>query len=141
MCLRAQQGFEKGLSPDHSSTLNTVNNLGNLYRDQGKLVEAEKMYQRALQGYEKALGPENILHDLPALNTAYNLGRLHSNQGERDKAKFMYSRALVGYETVFGNDHERCKDVRVRLSDLATYTERKARSSKGHRFLKKLGLK
>lgn len=97
-----QQGFEKGLGPDHPSTLNPVNNLGNLYRDQGKLVEAEKMYQQALQGYEKALGPENILHYLPALNTAYNLGRLHSNQGEGDTAKFMYSRALIGYETVFG---------------------------------------
>ena len=73
MCLRAQQGFEKGLSPDQPSTLNTVNDLGNFYRDQGKLVETEKMYQRALQGYEKALGPDNILHHLPALNTAYNL--------------------------------------------------------------------
>ncbi|TVY13910.1 Protein SERAC1, partial [Lachnellula arida] len=33
--------------------------LGNLYADQGKLVEAERMYQRALQGYEKAWGPEH----------------------------------------------------------------------------------
>ena len=139
MCLRAQQRFEKGLSPDHPSTLNTVKNLGNLYGDQGKLVEAETIYQRALQGYEKALGPGNTLHYLPALNTAYNLGRLHSNLGERDEAKSMHSRALVGYGTVFGNDQERCKDVRVRLGDLATHTERKTRSSKGHRFLKKLG--
>jgi hypothetical protein len=28
--------------------LHTVNNLGNLYADQGKLVEIEQMYQRAL---------------------------------------------------------------------------------------------
>ena len=79
MCLRAQQGFENALGADHASTLDTVGNLGNLYGDQGKLVEAEKTYQRVLQGYEKALGPENILHYLPALNTAYNLERLHSN--------------------------------------------------------------
>ena len=83
MCLRAQQGFEKGLSPDNPSTLNTVRNLGNLYGNQGKLVEAETMYQRALQEDEKALGPGNTLHYLPALNTAYKLGRLHSNLGER----------------------------------------------------------
>jgi hypothetical protein len=36
------------------STLDTVNNLGALYAYQGKLVEAKQMYQRALQGYEKA---------------------------------------------------------------------------------------
>ena len=73
MCLQAQQRFEKGLSPDHPSTLNTINKLGNLYREQRKLVDAEKLYQRALQGYEKALDPEIISHQLPALNTAYNV--------------------------------------------------------------------
>ena len=29
-------------------------NLGDLYIDQGKMAEAEKMYQRALEGCEKA---------------------------------------------------------------------------------------
>jgi Tfp pilus assembly protein PilF len=37
-------------------TLDTVNNLGNLHANQGKLGEAEQMYQRALRGKEKALG-------------------------------------------------------------------------------------
>jgi len=32
----------------------TFYNLGLLYTDQGKTVEAEKMYQRVLDGYEKA---------------------------------------------------------------------------------------
>lgn len=43
---RALAGYEKALGPDHTSTLYTVNNLGNLYRGQGKLKEAEEMYQR-----------------------------------------------------------------------------------------------
>jgi tetratricopeptide (TPR) repeat protein len=34
--------------------------LGNLYTEQGKLDEAEKMYQRALQGYKKAWGRDHI---------------------------------------------------------------------------------
>ncbi|RYP56571.1 hypothetical protein DL771_011750 [Monosporascus sp. 5C6A] len=50
MYQRALQGKEKALGPDHTSTLDTVNNLGILYSDQGKLKEAEEMYQRALQG-------------------------------------------------------------------------------------------
>jgi hypothetical protein len=47
--------------------------LGNLYRDQGKLAAAGQMYQRALQGYEKALGAEHT-STLPAVN---NLGVLY----------------------------------------------------------------
>ena len=29
-------------------TLDTVNNLGNLYADQGKIIEAEEIYMRTL---------------------------------------------------------------------------------------------
>jgi tetratricopeptide (TPR) repeat protein len=54
--------------------LTTVNNLGNLYVNQGKLVEAEQMYQRALQGYEKELEPEHT----STLNTVNNLGVLYA---------------------------------------------------------------
>ena len=50
MYQRAMEGYEKALGRDHTSTLNTVNNLGILYRDQGRLTEAESMYQRALSG-------------------------------------------------------------------------------------------
>jgi Tfp pilus assembly protein PilF len=46
MYQRALQGFEKAWGPDHTSTLDTVNNLGALYADQGKLGEAETMFQR-----------------------------------------------------------------------------------------------
>ncbi len=45
-----QQGLaekEKALGPEHASTLDTVNSLGSLYRDQGKLRAAEQMYDRA----------------------------------------------------------------------------------------------
>ena len=43
---------------DHTLTLST-NNLGSLESDQGKLVEAEEMYLRALAGCEKMLGPDH----------------------------------------------------------------------------------
>ena len=59
MLQRALDGYEKALGPDHTLTLGTVNNLGNLYSDQGRLKEAEAMYRRALEGYEKALGPDH----------------------------------------------------------------------------------
>jgi len=46
----ALQGREEALGPKHMLTLDTVNNLGILYKNQGKLAEAEQMYNRALQG-------------------------------------------------------------------------------------------
>ena len=61
---------EEALGPDHTSTLDTVNNLGNLYTNQGKLAEAEKIYIRALQGKEEALGPDHT----STLDTVNNLG-------------------------------------------------------------------
>jgi len=46
--MRALRGYEKAWGPEHTSTLDTVNNLGNLYADQGKIVDAEEMYVRTL---------------------------------------------------------------------------------------------
>jgi tetratricopeptide (TPR) repeat protein len=50
MLQRALAGYEKVLGPDHTSTLDTVNSLGLLYGDEGKLDEADQMYMRALAG-------------------------------------------------------------------------------------------
>jgi tetratricopeptide (TPR) repeat protein len=76
MYQRALQGKEKAWGPEHTSTLDTVNNLAILYADQGKLVEAEQMYQRALQGKEKAWGPEHT----STLDTVNNLANLYADQ-------------------------------------------------------------
>jgi tetratricopeptide (TPR) repeat protein len=92
---------EQALGPNHSSTLNTVGNLGILYKDQGKLGEAERMYQRALAGYEQALGPDHS----STLNTVGNLGNLYAGQGKLGEAERMYQRALAGYEQALGPDH------------------------------------
>ena len=75
---RALAGCEKALGPDHTSTLDTVHNLGTLYSDQGKLAEAEQMYERALAGKEKALGPDHT----STLDTITNLGVLYHAQGK-----------------------------------------------------------
>jgi hypothetical protein len=37
-------GKERMLDPDHTSILDTVNNLGNLYNDEDKLAETEQIY-------------------------------------------------------------------------------------------------
>ena len=101
MYMRALRGYEKERGPEHMSTLDTAGNLGNLYRDQGKMAEAEEMYVRVLQGYEKTWGPEYT----PTLDTVNNLGSLYADQGKMAEAEEMYVRALRGYEKAWGPEH------------------------------------
>ncbi|RAR00817.1 TPR-like protein [Stemphylium lycopersici] len=94
MYQRALTGKEKAWGPEHTSTLDTVNNLGLLYANLGRLDKAEQMYQRALAGYEKAWGPEHT----STLDTVNNLGSLYADLGRLEQAEQMYQRALAGYE-------------------------------------------
>jgi tetratricopeptide (TPR) repeat protein len=93
-------GQEAALGAEHTSILDTVHNLGLLYRNQGKLADAEKMYERALRGYEAALGAEHT----STLCIVNNLGLLYYNQGKLADAEKMYERALRGYEKALGKD-------------------------------------
>jgi tetratricopeptide (TPR) repeat protein len=86
---------------------NALNGIGNLYSNQGKLQEAQEMYQRALAGKEKALGPDHT----STLNTVNNLGLLYSDQGKRKEAEEMYQRALAGCEKALGPDHTSTLDT------------------------------
>ena len=81
--------------------LDDLFNTANLLKQGGKLDEAKAMYERALAGYEKALGPDHP----STLNAVNNLGALLSDQGKLDEAKSMYERALVGKEKALGPDH------------------------------------
>ncbi|SLM37735.1 beta transducin-like protein het-e4s, partial [Lasallia pustulata] len=83
MYRRALEGKEKAWGSEHTSTLETVNNLGILYKKQGKMAEAEAMYRRALEGYEKAWGPEHT----STLDTVNNLGILYKDQGKMAEAE------------------------------------------------------
>jgi len=85
MYKRALAGKEITRGPEHTSTLDTVNNLGALYSNQGRYGDAEVMHKRALAGYEKALGSEHT----STLSTVNNLGNLYKNQGHHKDAEMM----------------------------------------------------
>ncbi|KAJ6003697.1 hypothetical protein N7522_006389 [Penicillium canescens] len=90
-----------GWSGDNIGLWGAFHGLGDLYFEQGKLREAEEMYQRALAGYEKAQGPDHT----STLHIVNNLGLLYSDQGKLKEAEEMYQRALAGYEKALGPDH------------------------------------
>ncbi|KAJ0413077.1 Tetratricopeptide repeat-domain-containing protein [Aspergillus carlsbadensis] len=91
--------------------------LGNLYSDQGKLKEAEEMYQQALAGKEKALGPKHT----STLDTVNNLGTLYSAQGKLKEAEEMYQRALAGKEKALGPSHPKTRMASKSLAALTSF--------------------
>ncbi|RII05523.1 hypothetical protein CUC08_Gglean010202 [Alternaria sp. MG1] len=96
------------------TVLDAVLLLGNLYADQGRLGEAEKMYQRALRGREEALG---VGHS-STLDTVNNLGNLYKAQGRLGEAEEMYERALRGKEEALGVGHSSTLDTVNNLGNL-----------------------
>jgi tetratricopeptide (TPR) repeat protein len=96
------------VSTDNTSVLVMVNNLGILYRAQGRLADAKDIYQRALQGREKALGAEHT----STLNIMNNLRVLYQAQGKLIGAEEMYQRAQPGYEKALGPDHPKPQSLR-----------------------------
>lgn len=79
---------------EKETMLYAIHQLGLLYADQGRLTKADKMYQRALKGYEKALGPEHT----STLSTVNNLGILYRDQG---KTRIRLSRNASGNISAF----------------------------------------
>ena len=109
-CRRSIEEITKDRFDEHGSEwqkeedevfLSAVHNLGLLYKDRGKLDEAEKMYVRSLEGREKVLGADHT----STLHTVNDLGLLYKDQGKLDKAEKMYDRALEGREKVLGAEH------------------------------------
>lgn len=98
-------------------------NLGSLYMDLGKLDEAEKMYLRALQGYEKALGQQAAKTYIPALNTAQNMAALFQRTGRTQEAKLLYKQALLAVNAVFGRTSNRYRSVAKVLDALHSAME------------------
>jgi tetratricopeptide (TPR) repeat protein len=124
MYQQALAGKEKAWGPEHTSTLDMVNNLGLLYANLGQLDEAEKMYQRALAGYTKALGKDAVKKYIPALNTAQNLANLFQQTGRAKEAEELYGQALFGVEAVFGRLSDRYKGIINALDTLCSDSKR-----------------
>ncbi|SLM38133.1 tpr repeat protein [Lasallia pustulata] len=57
------------------------------------------MYRRALEGREKAWGPEHT----STLDTGHNLGLVYARQGKMAEAEAMYRRALEGLGILYKN--------------------------------------
>lgn len=80
---RALEILEKVLGPKHPDTLYSVNGLGRVLQNQGRLDEAEIMYRRSVTALERVLGSEHPLTRASA-NELDNLLRM---RGEKQKKR------------------------------------------------------
>jgi tetratricopeptide (TPR) repeat protein len=87
--------------PPKPAIFDAIHDLGCLYLSQGKLMETEEAYHRALLGKEALFGLEHF----KTLDTVNNLGIVYTNIGNLQEAERMCQRALEGREKMLGHDH------------------------------------
>ena len=88
----------EAFGPEDTRLATSLNNLGEVYRTQGRYGDAEPLYNRALAINEKALGPDD-----PKLAASLNnLALLYDAQGRYEEAEPFYKRALAVYVKALG---------------------------------------
>jgi tetratricopeptide (TPR) repeat protein len=105
--IRALSIREQQLRENHPYTANSLNNLAELYRSQGRYTEAEPLYIRALSIREQQLG-ETHPDTATSLN---NLAGLYESQGRYNEAEPLYIRALSILQKTVGNEHPNTQTV------------------------------
>jgi len=87
----------KAQGPYLMEVAQSLNNLAGLYRNLGRIADAEPLYKRAISIWENELGPEHSIL-VTALN---NLADAYSIVGRNDEAERLFKRSLsIGEKTV-----------------------------------------
>jgi tetratricopeptide (TPR) repeat protein len=95
--------------------------LAYMFVHQDRYLEAEAMFERALAGQEKTLGPTHT----STLDTVNNLGILYRKQGRLVEAEAMYERALAGKEKTLGPTHTSTLDTVNNIGSLYYFQGRR----------------
>jgi tetratricopeptide (TPR) repeat protein len=93
--------FIEQLELTSPSAVRLLSRTASYLSEHARYVEAEPLYQQALQICEQALGPEHPQVASP-LN---NLANLYSKQGRYVEAELLYQRALQIWEQALGPEH------------------------------------
>src|SRR5262249_22998972 len=109
---------EKARGLDHPFVARRYNNLGRLYEEQGKVKDAEPLYQRALTIAENALPTDNTFLLGLLADIRGNLGGLYKSQGRRGEAEPLLKSALEISEKVRGPAHPKVAHHLALLGDL-----------------------
>jgi CHAT domain-containing protein len=109
---------ESRFGHDSVSVANPLNELARLYDNQGRYADAELLYRRALQIWEKDKNDRSVA---TALN---NLAVLYEHQARYSDAETMHLRSLAIKEKLLGSDHP---DLAISLNNLASLYQSQGR--------------
>jgi CHAT domain-containing protein/tetratricopeptide (TPR) repeat protein len=97
---------------NHPDIALSLNNLAGLYDSQGKLSQAEPLYQQALAIWQRLFEGDH-----PNIATSLNnLAFLYKSQGKLSQAEPLYQQALAMLQRLFEGDHP---DIALSLNNLA----------------------
>jgi CHAT domain-containing protein len=108
----------------------TLNNLGLVYWDQGKYVEAEEFLKHALVTREQALGATHA----DVGTTLNNLALVYRDQGKYSEAEALFKRALSIREQALGTGHP---NVARSLNNMAILYEGRGESGSALAYSRK----
>jgi tetratricopeptide (TPR) repeat protein len=99
-CRRALEIASTALPPNHPGIASVWNNLGQVYRFQGRYLEAETSYRKAIEIWTAARGPA---HPLVARGLL-NLAAFEHERGRDRAAEELYGRAAGILDRTIGTD-------------------------------------
>ncbi|MBS0263785.1 MAG: tetratricopeptide repeat protein [Planctomycetes bacterium] len=106
------EGFTKAVGPEDVATLQTISNLGELYRDWGRPDDAVPLLQQALHGHQRTSGADHP----HTLWTLWKLAELERDRGRFDEAQPMFERCLAGYAKAQSADGLELAQLRADLA-------------------------
>jgi tetratricopeptide (TPR) repeat protein len=104
---RQAASLREGRAASDEGRARLARNLGVVLGSQEKFDEAQAQLQRALDLYEKSLGPDHVL----VATSLKSLGNLAQNRGQSEQALPYYRRALTIQEKALGPDHPEVASV------------------------------
>ncbi len=105
---------KKLFGPNNEKTGSSLQNLAGALRRNGKLLQAEDFYRKALVIHEAAYGPDH--HEVAVVLS--NLGLLLTDTEQFSDAKPLLERALTIRRAIFGNTHPHTANSLHNLSAL-----------------------
>jgi tetratricopeptide (TPR) repeat protein len=113
-CQRALEIAATALGPNHPGLASVWNNLGQVYRFQGRYLEAETSYRKAIEIWTAARGPA---HPLVARGLL-NLAAFEHERGRERAAEELYGRAAGILDRTIGTDALQTLIARNELGDV-----------------------
>jgi tetratricopeptide (TPR) repeat protein/tRNA A-37 threonylcarbamoyl transferase component Bud32 len=113
--VEALETHRRHLGSDHIETARSLNALGLLRRDQGRLDEAEDLFRQALAIRERGLGARHAA----VASTLQNLADVLWRRRDLDRAEELFRRAEAIRAVDLGEDHPDTAMARFQLAAIA----------------------